>query len=214
MSRPAVAKFLHVSLRTLHNWETGKVRIPYAAYKLLRLFNSYEIFHPIWKNWRFVGARLVTPEGHSFEAGNFHWLSLMARRAEAFSTVNRQLAALRVQVKRHSQGKSGTGQDSVPPHEPAPLLPASAEPKPIFRPIRSSGFILSKTTFSISEHQPSANEPDYINQQLSEHGKSLETQSQPQAETSDGEACSKNNQPHRLNRCIQATTSPTLEPQL
>jgi DNA-binding XRE family transcriptional regulator len=93
LPRSAVAKMLHVSLRTLHNWESGKVRIPYAAYKLIRLFNSYEIFHPIWKDWRICGSRLITPEGHALEAGNFHWLSLMARRAEAFSKVNQRLIA-------------------------------------------------------------------------------------------------------------------------
>jgi Phage protein len=90
LSRPATAKLLHVSLRTVHNWETGKVRIPYAAYKLVRLFNSYEIFHPIWKDWRIVGSRLITPEGHSLEAGSFHWLSLMARRSDAFGRLCRE----------------------------------------------------------------------------------------------------------------------------
>ncbi len=91
LSRPATVKLLHITLRTLHNWESGKVRIPYAAFKLIRLFSSYPIFHPIWKDWRIVGSRLITPEGHSLEAGNFHWLSLMARRAEAFTKVNQQL---------------------------------------------------------------------------------------------------------------------------
>ncbi len=124
LSRPATVKLLRVSLRTLNNRETGKVRIPYAAFKLVRLFSSYEIFHPIWKDWRIVGSRLVTPEGHSLEAGNFHWLSLMARRAEAFGTVNRQLAELRAQVQRLSQVKAGVGQNPVPPHGFAPPLPA------------------------------------------------------------------------------------------
>jgi DNA-binding XRE family transcriptional regulator len=93
LSRPAVVKLLRVSERTLHNWETGKVRIPYAAYKLVRLFNSYEIFHPIWRDWKIVGSRLITPEGHSLDAGNFHWLSLMARRSDAFGRLNREIGA-------------------------------------------------------------------------------------------------------------------------
>ena len=101
LSRRATAKLLHISLRTLHNWESGKVQIPYAAYKLIRLFNSYEIFHPIWKDWRIVGSRLITPEGHSLEAGNFHWLSLMARRAEAFGKTYQKLGQLQAQAKPH-----------------------------------------------------------------------------------------------------------------
>ena len=91
LSRPATVKLLHVTLRTLHNWETGKVRIPYSAYKLIRLFNSYEIFHPIWKDWRISGSRLITPEGHAFEASNFHWLSLTVRRADAFTKLSRKM---------------------------------------------------------------------------------------------------------------------------
>lgn len=108
MSRAAVAKMLHVSLRTVHNWETGKVRIPYAAFKLIRLFNSYEIFHPIWKDWRIVGSRLVTPEGYSLEASNFHWLSLMARRADAFSRICLEKRILR-ESEKAAQAASGSG---------------------------------------------------------------------------------------------------------
>lgn len=102
LSRHATAKLLRISLRTLQNWETGKVRIPYAAYKLVRLFNSYEIFHPIWHDWRIVGSKLITPEGHSLEAGDFHWLSLMARKAEAFSKTHRQLRLLQAQARPHT----------------------------------------------------------------------------------------------------------------
>ena len=99
---------MHVSLRTLHNWETGKVRIPYAAFKLIRLFNSYEIFHPIWKDWRIVGSRLVTPEGHSLEASNFHWLSLMARRSDAFGRIARSKRAQN-QADRPTEWASASG---------------------------------------------------------------------------------------------------------
>ena len=43
LSRPTTVKLLHVILRTLHNWETGKVRIRYSAYKLIRVFNSNDL---------------------------------------------------------------------------------------------------------------------------------------------------------------------------
>ncbi|WEE75278.1 helix-turn-helix domain-containing protein [Comamonas testosteroni] len=33
------AQFLHVSARTVHNWESGKYDIPYATYRLMRLLN-------------------------------------------------------------------------------------------------------------------------------------------------------------------------------
>ncbi len=37
------AKLLRVTKRTLHNWQSGKHDIPYAAYRLLRLLNRMEL---------------------------------------------------------------------------------------------------------------------------------------------------------------------------
>ena len=44
MNRAACAKFLHVTERTLHNWESGQHAIPYTAYKLLRLHACHELY--------------------------------------------------------------------------------------------------------------------------------------------------------------------------
>ena len=52
------AKLLRVSIRTLHNWENGRVRIPYAAYKLIRILRGYELPGPAWKDYRLVGDTL------------------------------------------------------------------------------------------------------------------------------------------------------------
>ena len=40
---PEAAKLLHVSLRTLQNWLSGKHQIPYMAFKLLRLLRYTEL---------------------------------------------------------------------------------------------------------------------------------------------------------------------------
>ena len=37
LKHPDAAQMLHVSLRTLHNWLSGRHEVPYAAYQLLRL---------------------------------------------------------------------------------------------------------------------------------------------------------------------------------
>lgn len=37
LNHPGAAKLLHVSLRTLHNWLSGRHEVPYADQKLLRL---------------------------------------------------------------------------------------------------------------------------------------------------------------------------------
>ena len=55
---PAAAKLLRVSERTIHNWESGAARVPYAAYRLLRIVRGGEFVHSSWKGW----AVLPPPE--------------------------------------------------------------------------------------------------------------------------------------------------------
>lgn len=43
LSVAIAAKVLHVTERTIHNWESGAARMPYAAYKLLRLLRGGEL---------------------------------------------------------------------------------------------------------------------------------------------------------------------------
>ncbi|MBL8498656.1 hypothetical protein ABF87_13890 [Nitrosomonas sp. JL21] len=38
LSKQKAADMLHVTHRTWHNWESGRVQVPYAAFKLLRRF--------------------------------------------------------------------------------------------------------------------------------------------------------------------------------
>lgn len=65
MDLHACAQFLHVSSRTVHNWEAGKHDIPYATYKLLRLLNRMELPGQAWQGWCFYGNKLISPEGRS-----------------------------------------------------------------------------------------------------------------------------------------------------
>ena len=81
MDLPACAKYLHVTQRTLHNWESGKHDIPYAAYKLLRLLNHMELPGQAWQGWCFVGGKLISPEGRSFEGKDSNWWGLLLMRA-------------------------------------------------------------------------------------------------------------------------------------
>ncbi|MDP2185091.1 MAG: VC1465 family Xer recombination activation factor [Xanthomonadales bacterium] len=76
LSSPATAKVLHVSPRTVHNWESGTVRIPYAAFKLLRLLRGGELAGVAWKGWRLSRDTLYSPEGHGFKASDHAWWSL------------------------------------------------------------------------------------------------------------------------------------------
>src|SRR5665647_3199694 len=58
LSQPDVAKLLHVSGRTLHNWETGHHEIPYSAYKLLRLLTYQELPGKAWAGWHMHSGKL------------------------------------------------------------------------------------------------------------------------------------------------------------
>lgn len=81
------AKILHVTPRTLHNWEAGATRIPYSAYKLMRILRGCEL--PVlagprelsWHGWYFQSGKLISPEGRAFVGSDFAWLSLLAERA-------------------------------------------------------------------------------------------------------------------------------------
>jgi len=96
-SRPDVAKLLHVSERTLHNWETGHHEIPYSAYRLLRLLTRQDLPGPIWAGWHITLGVLWSPEGHGFKPHDSKWWSLLCRRSAVFPALyreNRQLRTL------------------------------------------------------------------------------------------------------------------------
>lgn len=82
-----VAKFLQVTPRTVHAWISGRVRIPYAAYKLLRVQLHYELPGEAWSGWSLSAGRLYTPEGFELNPHDFTWWSLLCRKASMFSTL-------------------------------------------------------------------------------------------------------------------------------
>lgn len=88
------ADLLRVSVRTVQNWESGTVRPPYAAYKLMRVLRGGKVLGPEWRGFTIRADRLNTPEGHTFHAGDLSWWSLLVRQARAYGNARRQLRAL------------------------------------------------------------------------------------------------------------------------
>lgn len=84
LSHPEAAKTLHVSLRTLQNWLSGRHEVPYAAYKLLRLLRYMELPGAGWAGWHFSRGQLVTPEGRTISGSEGAWWSLLVRQARCF----------------------------------------------------------------------------------------------------------------------------------
>ena len=66
-SRADCAKFLHVTERSLHNWESGRHAIPFAAYRLMRIHCGYRLPGRAWDGWSISAGKLWTPEGHGLE---------------------------------------------------------------------------------------------------------------------------------------------------
>lgn len=87
-----VAKFLQVSPRTVQLWVSGRVRIPYAAYKLMRLQLRYELPGEAWAGWHLSAGKLYTPENHELNPKDFSWWSLLVRRAAMFDELYRKQA--------------------------------------------------------------------------------------------------------------------------
>ena len=95
MQRADVAKFLQVSERTLHNWESGRHVIPFAVYKLLRLLNRMDLPGATWEGWSFSAGKLWSPEGHGFTGRDGSWWSLLVRRAAMFDKLSAENVELR-----------------------------------------------------------------------------------------------------------------------
>ena len=77
-----VAQALQVTERTVYAWFSGKTAVPYAAYKLLRILNRFEL--PGWPGWHMHSGKLWTPEGFGFDPTDGSWWSLLVRQARGF----------------------------------------------------------------------------------------------------------------------------------
>jgi len=97
LDRAAFAKEFRITERTALNWEAGKTRIPYAAFKLLRLLLRDEL--PGWSDWRFEAGQLVSPEGHRYGPKDFSWLSLTVRQAKASGALYAEHKAWRLKLE-------------------------------------------------------------------------------------------------------------------
>jgi hypothetical protein len=90
LKAPQAAKMLHVSLRTVHNWTSGRHQIPVMAYKLLRLLRYMELPGQSWQGWHFTRGMLITPEGHQISGKDGAWWSMLVRQAHSFGQLYRE----------------------------------------------------------------------------------------------------------------------------
>jgi DNA-binding XRE family transcriptional regulator len=68
LTRKQAAGLLDVTTRTVQNWETGGARIPWMAYRMLRILTGYALPGKAWEGWTVHGDRLIAPNGRWYEA--------------------------------------------------------------------------------------------------------------------------------------------------
>jgi DNA-binding XRE family transcriptional regulator len=70
MTRREAAAALDVTPRTVQNWETGGARIPWMAYRMLRILRGHALPGKAWEGWTVSGDTLYAPNRRSFDAGS------------------------------------------------------------------------------------------------------------------------------------------------
>ena len=85
MTQKQAAEYLGVSVRTMRNWETGCNRIPYPAFKLVRMRAGAIVHVEGWEGWRFArDGALMTPDGRTFQPWELQNLQLVVSLARRY----------------------------------------------------------------------------------------------------------------------------------
>lgn len=87
------ADLLQVNPRTIRNWENGVCKIPYAAFRLLRMSAGYSLLHADWAGWGFHNGTLFAPEGRSFKPYELRYLSTYISLAKHFLKLKQEQQA-------------------------------------------------------------------------------------------------------------------------
>jgi len=70
LTRKQTADLLDVTPRTIQNWETGGARIPWLAFKMLRILTGYSLPGKAWQGWHVESDKLIAPNGRWFDASS------------------------------------------------------------------------------------------------------------------------------------------------
>jgi transcriptional regulator with XRE-family HTH domain len=85
LTQREAAQYLGVTERTIRNWEKGAVRIPYPAFRLIRMRAGGIVHVPGWEGWKFgPDGSLFSPDGRSFKSWELYHLRLVFSMAEHF----------------------------------------------------------------------------------------------------------------------------------
>lgn len=99
LTRKQAAHLLDVTQRTIQNWETGGARIPWLAFKMLRILTGYSLPGKAWEGWTVDADKLIAPNGRWFDASSLEQVEQvfsMARLWRADFTKRQRLPDLAV----------------------------------------------------------------------------------------------------------------------
>jgi len=100
LSQKNVATMLHVSLKTVMNWENEKTTIPYAAFKLLRIMTNYELPGKEWEGWSIRGGALFNPSGRQYQSHELFYIGNMFQMARYWIADREKALELSNQAKK------------------------------------------------------------------------------------------------------------------
>lgn len=78
------ADLLDVDIRTIRNWENGSTRIPYSAFRLMRMAGGYSLLGKEWDGWAVWEGKLFSPAGRAFEPHELQYVSHYISMARLF----------------------------------------------------------------------------------------------------------------------------------
>ncbi len=131
------SKLLDVTHKTLQKWEKGRVRIPYTAYRVLKIKVGYLFDDEHFKDWYVRGDTLWSPEGLGFKPHELRYITSyfwIARRWLAERAASKDLERLSAAIQRGvaSNGSPTLRAGSLPLGGSAPL---HEQPQKLDRPL-------------------------------------------------------------------------------
>lgn len=117
---------LDVNERTIRNYENGAVRIPYPAFRLMRLLAGFQLvttgrhLKSNWDDWCFWQNKLWTPDGRSFEPHELRYVATYISLARHF------LKTRDATAQEHSSFAAETVIEIIGTPSPARARPSNA----------------------------------------------------------------------------------------
>ncbi len=87
LKRTEAAKALDVTVRTIQNWETGGARIPWMAYRMLRIQRGFALPSKHWEGWTIDRDTLYAPNGRHFTAAELQHLEQVFSMARLWQKI-------------------------------------------------------------------------------------------------------------------------------